>query len=59
MVLHSNKRVSVFHINGAFYNRIGSGVLGYLEEVAVSADKYLVVTGYSPDCIYTFTLDGH
>ena len=54
-----NKRVSVFQTNGQFYNTIGSDVLGYLEDVAVSADKYLVVTGYEPHCIYTFTLDGN
>ena len=55
---YSNKRVSVFHTNGQFYNTFGSDVLGYLEDVAVSADKYIVV-GYDPQCIYTFTLDGH
>ena len=54
-----NKRVSVFQTNGQFYNTIGSDVLGKLEDVAVSADKYLVVTGYEPHCIYTFTLDGN
>ena len=56
---YGNKRVSVFHTNGQFYNTFGSDVLGSLEDVAVSADKYLVVAGYNPDCIYTFTLDGH
>ena len=56
---NSNKRVSVFHTNGQFYNTFGSDVLGYPTDVAVSADKYLVVAGYDPDCIYTFTLDGH
>ena len=56
---YSNKRVSVFHTNGQFYNTFGSDVLGKLEDVAVSADKYLVVAGYDPHCIYTFTLDGH
>ena len=56
---HSNKRVSEFHTNGQFYNTFGSDVLGYPRDVAVSADKYLVVAGYDPDCIYTFTLDGH
>ena len=56
---YSNKRVSVFHTNGQFYNTFGSDVLGNLEDVAVSADKYLVVAGYEPHCIYTFTLDGH
>ena len=55
---YSNKRVSVFHTNGQFYKIFGSNVLGYLHDVAVSADKYLVVAGYSPHCIYTFTLDG-
>ena len=54
----SNKRVSVFHTNGQFYNTFGSDVLGYPRDVAVSADKYLVVTGCDPDCICTFTLDG-
>ena len=54
-----NKRVSVFQTNGQFYNTFGSDVLGYPEDVAVSADKYLVVAGYEPHCIYTFTLDGH
>ena len=54
-----NKRVSVFHTNGQFYNTFGSDVLGYARDVAVSADKYLVVAGCDPDCIYTFTLDGH
>ena len=56
---YSNKRVSVFHTNGQFYNTFGSDVLGYARDVAVSADKYLVVAGYNPHCIYTFTLDGH
>ena len=54
-----NKRVSVFQTNGQFYTTIGSDVLGKLEDVAVSADKYLVVAGYEPHCIYTFRLDGH
>ena len=56
---YSNKRVSVFQTNGQFYNTFGSDVLGYFEDVAVSADKYLVIAGYEPHCIYTFTLDGH
>ena len=56
---YSNKRVSVFQTNGQFYNTFGSDVLGYLEDVAISADKYLVVAGHDPYCIYTFTLDGH
>ena len=56
---YSNKRVSMFQTNGQFYNSFGFDVLGYLEDVAVSADKYLVVAGYNPHCIYTFTLDGH
>ena len=56
---YHNKRVSVFHTNGQFYKIFGSDVLGKLEDVAVSADKYLVVAGYEPHCIYTFTLDGH
>ena len=58
---YSNKRVSVFQTNGQFYNTFGSNVLGYPRDVAVSADKYLVVAGYDhdPHCIYTFTLDGH
>ena len=56
---NSNKRVSVFHTNGQFYKTFGSDVLGYARDVAVSADKYLVVAGCDPDCIYTFTLDGH
>ena len=56
---YSNKRVSVFQTNGQFYNTFGSDMLGCFEDVAVSADKYLVVAGYNPDCIYTFSLDGH
>ena len=56
---YHNKRVSVFQTNGQFYNIFGSDVLGKPEDVAVSADKYLVVASYNPDCIYTFTLDGH
>ena len=56
---YSNKRVSVFQTNGQFYTTIGSDVLGKLEDVAVSADKYLIVAGYNPDCIYTFRLDGY
>ena len=56
---YSNKRVSVFHTNGRFYKTFGSDVLGCLEDIAVSGDKYLVVAGYSPHCIYTFALDGH
>ena len=52
-----NKRVSVFQTNGQFYKTFGSDVLGYPRDVAVSADKYLVVA--DPHCIYTFTLDGH
>ena len=56
---YSNTRVSVFHTNGQFYKIFGSDVLGALQDVAVSADKYLVVAGYNPHCIYTFTLDGH
>ena len=54
-----NKRISVFQTNGQFYNTFGSDVLGYLKGVAVSADKYLIVAGYEPHCIYTFRLDGH
>ena len=53
------KRVSVFQTNGQFYNIFGSDVLGYALNVAVSADKYLVVACSGPHCIYTFTLDGH
>ena len=34
-------------------------MLGCLEDVAVSADKYLLVAGYKPQCIYTFTLEGY
>ena len=49
----------MFQINGQFYSTIGSDVLGYSQDIAVSADKYLVVTGYDPHCIYTFRLDGH
>ena len=56
---YNNKRVSVFHTNGQFYKIFGSDVLGHPMDVAVSADKYLVVAGYEPHCIYTFTLDGH
>ena len=56
---YDNKRVSVFQTNGQFYDTFGSDVLGNLEDVAVSADKYLVVAGYDPHCIYTFSLDGH
>ena len=56
---YSNERVSVFQTNGQFYNTFGFDVLGRLEDVAVSADKYLVVAGYEPHCIYTFTLDGN
>ena len=56
---YNNKRVSVFHTNGQFYNTFGSDVLGLPRDVAVSVDKYLVVAGYDPDCICTFTLDGH
>ena len=56
---YSNKRVSVFQTNGQFYNTFGSDVLGHPQGIAVSADKYLVVAGYNPHCIYTFTLDGH
>ena len=54
-----NRRISVFHTIGQFYNTFGSDVLGYPRDVAVSADKYLVVAGYNPSCIWTFTLDGH
>ena len=53
-----NGRVSVFHTNGQFYNTFGSDVLRYPKDVAVSADKYLVVAGHN-DCVCTFTLDGH
>ena len=56
---YNNKRVSVFHNNGQFYKTFGSDVSGYPMDVAASADKYLVVAGYDPDCICTFTLDGH
>ena len=56
---YDNKRVSVFQTNGQFYNTFGSDVLGKLEDVAVSADKYLIVAGHDPHCIYTFTLNGH
>ena len=56
---YSNKRVSVFQTNGQFYSIFGSDVLGRIEDVAVSADKYLIVAGYDPHCIYTFSLDGH
>jgi len=54
-----NKRVSVFQTNGKFFVSFGSDHLGKLEDVAVSADNYLIVAGYDPHCIYTFTLDGH
>ena len=56
---YGNKRVSVFQTNGEFYIAFGSHVLGNPKDVAVSADKYLVVAGYATHCIYTFTLDGH
>ena len=58
-IVDSNKRVSVFQTNGQFYNTFGSDVLECPRDVAVSADKYLVVVGYGPHCIHTFTLDGH
>ena len=56
---YHNKHVSVFQTNGQFYDIFGSDVLGYPTDVAVGADKYLVVAGCGPHCIYTFTLDGH
>ena len=49
----------MFQTDGQFYTTIGSDVLGYPRDVAVSADKYLVVAGYEPHCIFTFRLDGH
>jgi len=54
-----NKRISVFQTNGKFCISFGSDQLGHPRDVAVSADKYLVVASYNPHCIYTFTLDGH
>ena len=54
-----NKCVSVFHTNGQFCNTFESDMLGCPSDVAVSADEYLVVAGHNPDCICTFTLDGH
>ena len=56
---NNNKRVSVFQTNGQFYNIFSSDVLGYSQDIAVSAENYLVVAGYSPHCVYIFTLDGH
>ena len=56
---YNNQRVSVFQTDGHFYNTFGFDVLGYPWDVAVSADKYLVVASYDPHSIYTFTLDGH
>ena len=56
---YHNKCVSVFHTNGQFCNTLESDMLGCPSDVAVSADEYLVVAGHNPDCICTFTLDGH
>jgi len=56
---YDNKRISVFQTNGNFCFSFGSDQLGHPQDVAVSADKYLVVASYNPHCIYTFTLDGH
>ena len=55
-----NKHISVFQTNnGQFYDTFGCDVLGRSKDVAISTDKYLVVAGQEPDCICTFTLDGH
>ena len=62
---YNNKRVSVFHTDGQFYNTFGSGMIGHPSNVALCVscelykDKYLVIAGCSPDCICIFTLDGH
>ena len=54
---YSNKFVSVFQTNyGQFYNVFSSNVLGCPTDVAVSADKCLVVAGYDPHCIAIYVL---
>ena len=55
---YSNKRISVFKLNGKFCTSFGSGQLDSPTDVTVSVSNHLLIAdnkGY----IYTFTLDGH
>ena len=53
-----NHRISVFQTDGKFHHTIGSGQLGYPNDVTVNGNNQLLVADYGHDCIYVFTLDG-
>ena len=55
----SNKRISVFQVDGKFCTFFGSDQLSRPCDIVISADNHLVVVDYNNSCIYTFTLDGH
>ena len=55
-----NKRISVFQTNGKFCISFGSKLLDIPRAVAISANKYLLITdtGNAYNCICIFTLGG-
>ena len=54
----SNRRVSVFHLNGQFSHIIRSRRLKKPWGVAVTSSGQLLVADYNNNCIFRFTLDG-
>ena len=55
---NSNRRISVFQLNGQFCCIIGSGQLSYPRDVTVSGNGHLLVADTDNNCITSFTLDG-
>ena len=55
---YGNKRISVFHSDGAFLHTIGSEQLGTPHDVTINSNNQLLVVDYDHHCIHTFTLDG-
>ena len=54
----NNHRITIFQTDGKFHHTIGSGQLGYPNDVTVNGNNQLLVADYAHHCIYTFTLDG-
>ena len=55
---YGNHRISVFQHSGQFCISFGSDQLRNPIDVAVNVKDQLLVTDYSHNCIFTFTLDG-
>ena len=53
-----NECISVFRLNGKFYDTIESGELGKPYDIVVNGNSQLLVADVDHHCIHTFTLDG-